>query len=805
MVGELTVDGMQTEEIYRIHPETLKACEGIRGDKYMQLFERTWGESHRRVARGIFRPEAVDGNYRLAELLERRLNERRAVPAGRVLAGAGTDKNVTLWNCFVSPLVQDSMKTDPNRPGKGIMYALADVAFSMQMGGGVGTDFSPLRPEGALVKRLLAPASGPLAFMDMWNAMCRTVMSAGDRRGAMMATMMCWHPDILKFIMAKHDPGRLRMFNLSVLITDDFMRAKDNDEMWELGHWVPPFEGQPVRVGEKANMWEGGEVRPWYVYEVIPARHLWNIIMESTFKYSEPGIIFVDRINKMNNLWWLEYISCTNPCGEQPLPPDQNCNLSHLNLAMMCTGLPFTDGCSIDQDMVDETARLMVQMSDRVIDLSNIPTPEQEREAQSKRRIGVGITGLANMLMFLRQRYGSPEAVRTAEMVMQQIRDSCYRESIELAKEKGPFPLFDRDKYLQGEFIKTLPEDILDGIATHGIRNSLLNTIAPTGTTSLGQCDNSSSGLECVFAARQNRKVLQRDNSYAMLTVEDFGFRVYANVRFGGDMDKALAEPLPDYMCTYKDLSPRDHIVMQAALQRKIDASVSKTINVPTDISFEDFTGVYDLANEMECKGCTTYREDETSGRGSVLTEAKADGVLVPVVDTPIRERPEVLDAKVYKLRWSHLPYPIFLTVSDEVLPDSRRLPFEVFINSKAVEDSEWQAAFTRLVTSIMRKSYTIEAMAFLVEELKQVWSPKGGEHKGPRYVPSLVALIGMTLDRHFEFCGYKPEGLLNASIEVVNNGEKPIGRICPSCGSPAVIHKEGCGECQECGWSNCK
>lgn len=798
-------------DIFALNPETAALVAEIQRNKYMLPHETSWRQTHARVARTLFSNETATR----AMELEIELEARRACPAGRVLAGAGSDRNVTWWNCFVAPLLQDSMLTEPDKPGLGIWACLADVAVSMQMGGGVGTDFSPLRPEGALVRRVGAPASGPLPFMDTWDSMCRTVMSAGYRRGAMMATMRIDHPDVRKFIRAKQDGARFRMFNVSVLVTDAFMEAKARDGAWDLGHWEPPFDASKiVETQERAG-------RPWYVYERVSARELWAEIMESTYKYAEPGVIFVDQINTFNNLWYCEDIQCTNPCGEQPLPPDANCNLSHVNLSRCTTGRPFTTECQLDVEAIERTARLLVRMSDNVIDLSPVPTKAQRAEGQAKRRIGLGITGLANALMFLRQRYGSPEAVLTTEFAMRTIRDSSYRESIELAREKGPFPAFDRDKYLAGEFIKTLPEDIRDGISEYGIRNALLNTVAPTGTVSIAQADNASGGLEPVFLARYRRKVLQPDNSFKESVIEDFGFRVYANALFDGDMDEALLAPIPHYMVTTADLTPEDHLLTQAAVQKYIDASVSKTINVPTETPYEAFAAIYDRAYELGCKGCTTYREVPDSGRGAVLSAIKDDEI--DTSDIPEageewferaklklpegRSRPEILDGRTYRLRWSALPYPMFLTVNDEVTPDGRRVPFEVFVNSKAVDYAHWVSALTRMISAVMRKGGDL---TFIPDELKAVWSARGGEFIDKRFVPSEVALIGLTLERHFREIGYitsEPEDPASAEeleITGAHYAELGIGRECQQCGALQVVRAEGCDKCLACGWSNC-
>lgn len=790
-------------DLFRHLGPTRALIDDVRREKYMQPGEVTWEQTHTRVANALFR----DDRQRVALLFDE-LAEGRACPAGRVMAGAGTDRNVTWWNCFVSPLVQDSMRTDPSRLGLGIMDALASVAYSMQMGGGVGTDFSPIRPEGAVVRRVGAQASGPLAFMDMWDGMCRTIMSAGARRGAMMATLICWHADILKFIRAKRNGARLRMFNVSVLVTDDFMRAVEVGADWDLGHWEPPFGGSPTTTVERYDPYYG-TTRPWFVYSRVQARELWNDIMRGAYRYAEPGVIFIDRVNELNNLYYAEHVQCTNPCGEQALAPDDNCNLSHVNLARCVEGVPFSEGCRIDYEAIDRCARLLVRASDNVIDLSPVPTAAQRSAAQAKRRIGLGITGLANALMFVRQRYGSPDALVTTERLMETLLHAAYRESIELSKERGPFPLFDREKYLTGKFVRTLPEDIRDGIAEHGIRNALLTTVAPTGTISIAQGENSSGGLEPVFRARYVRKKLEPDNSFSEHTIEDLGFRVYANVAASGDLDFVLdtaRHRLPDFMVTAKDLTPEDHLLTQAAIQKYVDNSVSKTINVPTETAFEDFVGIYSRAYALGCKGCTTYREDPASGRGAVLTEvtsASASASDVQSSHIELRERPDVLAGCTYRLRWSSLPYPMFVTVNDEILPDGRRVPFEVFINSKAVDYAHWVSALTRMISAVMRKGGDL---SFIPDELKQVWAARGGEFIDRRYVPSEVALIGYTLERHFVEIGYlKPPVSSDPSApEVTPVGFAELGAQCRDCGQPSVVRQEGCDKCLSCGWSNC-
>lgn len=489
------------------------------------------------------------------------------VPAGRINAGAGTDRNVTLFNCFVMGTIDDSLT--------GIMDALKDAAVTMQAGGGIGYDFSTLRPQDAPVMGVAASASGPLSFMDVWDAMCKTIMSAGVRRGAMMATMRVDHPDIFKFIDAKRDPQRLRMFNLSVLVTDEFMKAvKENAQF-------------PLRFGGK-------------VYRTISARGLWDHITQATYAYAEPGVIFIDRINQDNNLSYCETIAATNPCGEQPLPPYGACLLGSINLAAMLDG-----DFRIDRDKLKRAVQVAVRMMDNVVDVSRFPLPAQEKEAKSKRRIGLGVTGLADALALGGIVYGSDEAVRWVDDIMSFIAETAYMASVDLAKEKGAFPLFDAEKFIASGNMRKMPKHVQDAVSTHGIRNALLTSIAPTGTISL-YAGNVSSGIEPIFALEYDRKVMQKDGSKVTETVRDYAVDKW--------MRSHPNKPIPASFVTAQTLLPIDHVRMQAAAQKWIDSSISKTINCPEDISFDDFKDVYLQAWEMGCKGCTTYRPNDVTG-----------------------------------------------------------------------------------------------------------------------------------------------------------------------------------------------
>lgn len=515
-----------------------------------------------------------------AEKFYTALEDFKFIPAGRIVSGAGTQRNVTLSNCYVMGNIEDDMGS--------IFEHLKEAALTMQQGGGIGYCFSSLRPSGAKVKGVDSDASGPLTFMDVWDSMCRTIMSAGERRGAMMATMHCWHPDIEKFIEAKRDPSRLRMFNMSVLITDDFMEAVKSDSDWNL-----VFDRK--------------------VYKTVKAKSLWDKIMLSTYHYAEPGVIFIDRINQMNNLSYMEEIVATNPCGEQPLPPYGACLLGSINLAKMVKNI-FTDKAEVDYKLLTETVIIAIRMMDNVNDASKYPLQSQYDSAQAKRRIGLGVTGVADMFLMMGIRYGSQESVILLDRVMEAITDTSYITSIELAKEKGSFPALDKEAYVDSGFMRTRNIGIRDGVRTHGIRNALLTSIAPTGTISM-YANNVSSGIEPIFAPKYERKILNADGTHSVEVVKDYA--IYKYEEMFGEGKK------PPNLVTAQTITPSAHIRIQAVAQKHIDSSISKTTNCPEDINFDDFKDVYMLAWDMGCKGCTTYRPNEVTG--SVLTAIEDD------------------------------------------------------------------------------------------------------------------------------------------------------------------------------------
>jgi ribonucleoside-diphosphate reductase alpha chain len=1044
--------------------------------------EDTWW----RIARAL--AEAENGNA--AELdgyvgdFYSALEDYKYLPAGRITAGAGTGRHVTLFNCYVMGTIPDSMD--------GIFSMLREAALTMQQGGGIGYDFSTLRPKGAPVRGVAADASGPLTFMDVWDAMCRTVMSAGERRGAMMATMRCDHPDIEAFIEAKRDANRLRMFNLSVLVTDDFMEAVRTDSQWHLH-----FEN---RQGETIS-------EKW-----VNARELWNKIIRTTYDVAEPGVIFIDRINQLNNLGYCETIAATNPCvpgdtpimtadgyqpiqdlvdrevsiwngqgwetvrpfstgfnslvevllsngqrlictpthdfvlgdgtkvaaedlvagsvlqkaehegyqghealanaysqgfysgdgtknakkswvyspkysvisrlcgsvaenehperkfrvwshgtmlakdyvpinerledriewlaglldadgtltiaatgapslqltskdyeflanvqlfltglgvwshlgieahtgqsgfnrvhsasrlsistpgvarlqelglktsrlqlpadypvssrarklrvvsvtdtgrseetfcftsketgmgifngiltgqcGEQPLPPYGACLLGSINLARLVNA-PFTHQADLDMDQLDQLVATAVRMMDNVVDVSFFPVPQQAEEAKAKRRIGLGVTGLADALAMCRLKYGSPEAVKQTGEWMEAITLAAYSASIELAKEKGAFPLFNADGFLRkGSFAaERLPIEMQDDIRKYGIRNALLTSIAPTGTISL-YAGNVSSGIEPVFAYGYTRKVLQVDGSKAEEEVVDYAVALYQELYPG--------EELPDYFVTAQELQPKHHLFMQAAAQQWVDSSISKTINVPETISFEDFRDVYEEAYEMGCKGCTTYRPNDVTG--SVL-EVKKPEVTKSKEDTRISHypdgRPKVLTGETYKLKWPNEPHAFYITFTDQVdMAKGTKRPFEIFINSKNVDHFQWTVALTRMISAVFRRGGNV---SFVANELREVFDPKGGAFMQGKYVPSLLAAIGDVVAEHMTAIGYgdfRPKSVVDRERPVTQPealaapyGVQAPEHQCKDCGSYNVKKEAGCFVCKDCGSSKC-
>ena len=758
----------------------LKAADGA-------VLDGTVEDSWRRVAKALAVPEKDTAAW--AERFYEALEDFAFLPAGRILAGAGSDRKVTLFNCFVMGAIDDDMS--------GIFDALKQAALTMQQGGGIGHDFSTLRPKGAPVHGVGADASGPISFMRVWDAMCRTIMSAGHRRGAMMATLACDHPDIEAFIDAKREPGELRMFNLSVLVTDAFMDAVRRDAPWDL-----TFAGT--------------------TYRTLSARALWDKIMRATYAYAEPGVVFIDRVNQRNTLAYCENIHATNPCGEQPLPPYGACLLGSINLSRLVIE-PFTERAVLDLERLESLVAVAVRMLDNAIDVSGYPLPEQAREARAKRRIGLGITGLADALIMCGARYGGAGAVALTEQWMARFRRAAYLASSDLAAEKGAFPLYDRKAYLAGETVSDLEPRLREAIAANGMRNGLVTSIAPTGTISL-MADNVSSGIEPVYAFSYHRNVALPEGGTQTTEVVDHAYRRYREA-IGEDA------PLGPAFVDAQSLTPADHLVMQATVQRFIDSSISKTINCPEAIAFDDFKSIYARAYELGCKGCTTYRPNAVTG--AVLetdeqaaaraasenqTELALDDPLSVHPDDPFDagrviymtqplDRPEELPGTTYKLRWPESEYALYITVND-IVRDGRRRPFEIFINSKNMEHYAWTMGLMRMISAVFRRGGDV---SFVVDELKAVFDPRGGQWMGGAYVPSLLAAIGDVIEKHMIAIGFLQKSTAGGARRAAGGENFMAGtetampaKGCPRCGRHGLIRQEDCDSCTECGYSKC-
>ena len=708
--------------------------------------DRSFAETAERVARAVAEAEAPEQRKWWEERFRDAVAGMRFIPAGRVLAGAGTDRSVTLFNCFVMGTIPDSLD--------GIFEHLKQAALTMQQGGGVGMDFSTIRPAGSVVRGVGADASGPLSFMDCWDSMCRTVHSAGQRRGAMMACLRIDHPDIEAFIDAKRDPARFRNFNLSVLATDAFMAALGSD-----GDWPLLFDGETIRT--------------------VRARELWERLMRATFDVAEPGVIFVDRVNQQNNLAHCETISASNPCGEQMLPPYGACLLGSINLARLVEN-PFEDG-KLNEAELTELTNTAVRMLDNVIDISRYPLPQQEAEAKAKRRIGLGITGLADALLFCGAAYGSSDAVALTQRWLGIIKREAYRASARLAAEKGVFPLYD-PSMLDRPNLAELDVETRALISEYGLRNGCLTSIAPTGTTSL-LAGNVSSGIEPVFAFSYNRKIRKPDGGHREERVEDYAMRVWRELK--GD-----APPPPELFVSAQTLSPSDHLTMQAAAQALIDSSISKTVNCPEDIGFEPFADIYVEGYHLGCKGLTTYRPNAVTG--SVLSVAEAPK---PPVEELLAPRADQLHGTTYKLKWPESAHAVYVTINDVEQGGTRR-PFEMFINSKNMEHYAWTLGLTRMISAVFRRSPDV---AFVAEELKAVFDPRGGAWMQGRYVPSLLAAIGDVVERHLG--GLLPQAAPANAFAATATKAMPQ---CPQCGASALVKIEGCNNCLDCGYSKC-
>ncbi|SPB13424.1 ribonucleotide reductase system [Caballeronia novacaledonica] len=813
-------------------------------EKYAKGDETRVEDIYRRVARGVALAEPKETRAKIeAEFVDN--FTRGALGAGRIMSAAGAGIDATLINCFVQPVGDAIQGTDSNGL-PGIYVALLQAAETMRRGGGVGYNFSAIRPRGARVHSTGSAASGPCSYMDVFDASCRTVESAGSRRGAQMGILDCSHPDLLEFIAAKHTKGRWNNFNVSVAVTDEFMQAVADDGTWQLVHKAEPSPAQ--RAAEDMHQREDG----LWVYREVRARDVWNTIMRSTYDVAEPGVVFMSRMNDDNNLRAVESIRATNPCGEQPLPAYGCCNLGPLNLtrfvhdpfAQMRGGVP-----SFDWDALARTTRTQVRFLDDVLDVTLWPLEEQAREAAAKRRIGVGFTGLGDTLVMLGLRYDAQEGRDFAIRVARTMRDEAYRASVELAKERGKFPLFDAKRYLEeGTFASRLPDDIKIAIREHGIRNSHLLSIAPTGTVSLAFADNASNGIEPAFSWTYQRTKRMADGSRQTFPVEDHAYRLYREM--GGDVNA-----LPDYFVSALEMSAHDHMEMMAAVQPFVDTSISKTVNVPADYPFDKFQDLYFEAWRRGLKGLATYRPNETLGAVLSVTPAETpsdspdpeldlDPLRIAIDHRPRGALPAIIEKVEFLTQAGKKSLYLavsFIEVTGRIGGEDVTIerPIEFFIpTGQRDESQQWITATMRSLSLAARGGFAARTL----QDMRKVSWDRGqvrlGDverldgHRSPRWHDSEVAALAYAIQQILYRRGFldaegeqipsrvlarkhadgtpHPVAIADEREEVsegiargeIDSHSLPLmhGRKCATCGANAVIRKDGCDFCTACG-----
>jgi len=793
-------------------------------EKYLKADEQNVGDLYARVAKALASVESPAAREEWTQRFLANL-QAGAIGAGRIMSAAGAGIEATLINCFVQP-VGDCIQGTDAEGYPGIYEALREAAETMRRGGGVGYDFSRIRPKGAEVKGTASLASGPCSYINVFDQSCSTVESAGARRGAQMGVLRIDHPDVLDFITAKRTPGRWNNFNVSVAVSDAFMHALDSGQTWELVH--------PAKPG-KALMDAGAHQRDdgQWVYRSLPATELWDTVMRSAYDFAEPGILFLDHINQDNNLRYCESIAATNPCGEQPLPAYGCCDLGPVILTRFVRNPFGVDGePSFDFAAFEAVVATQVRALDNVLDLTFWPLQQQRDEAQAKRRIGVGFTGMGNALCMLKLRYDQPDGRDMATRIARTMRDAAYRASVALAQEKGAFPAFEADAYLSaGTFASRLDADLQKAIRTHGIRNSHLLSIAPTGTVSLAFADNASNGIEPPFSWTYQRKKREADGSTATYTVEDHAWRVYKQL--GGSVDS-----LPPWFVSALAMSAQDHIAMMAAVQPFVDTAISKTVNVPADYAYDSFKDLYLQAWQARLKGLATYRPNAILG--SVLSETPAapapavkatkfvahnvDPMRAVVEKRPKGALPAVAEKVEYWTQEGHKTVYLvvsFLPIHDEAGQVVSHRAIEFFMPVGQNSDSQqWNTASMRLLSLAARGGFLDRALT----DMRKVAWDRGpvrlGHHtkddgtRVPKWHESEVAAIAFAVqqimaeqERRDAQAAASGQPVAEASLQSTRLAEgQPTthnvmaGKPCSECGAHAVIRKDGCDYCTQCG-----
>ena len=789
-------------------PQTISA--DVLQEKYLKAGETSGQDVYRRVARALASVEAPDVQAQFEALFLANL-QAGAIGAGRIMSAAGAGIQATLINCFVQP-VGDSIQGVDDEGYPGIYEALREAAETMRRGGGVGYDFSRIRPRGAQVRGTASIASGPCSYINVFDQSCATVESAGARRGAQMAVLCMDHPDILEFIGAKRTPGRWNNFNVSVAVNDSFMAALQAGLDWQLVHRAQPC-AQRITGGafqRSDGLW---------VYAIMPAQDLWDAVMRSAYDYAEPGILFLDTIARDNNLSAIEVISATNPCGEQPLPPYGCCDLGPVILPQFVRHpFGFSGTAAFDFEGFEQAVALQVRALDNVLDLSFWPLVQQREEAAAKRRIGVGFTGLGNTLAMLCLRYDSDAGRAMAVRIACHMRDAAYAASVALAMERGPFPLFDPAQYLQpGNFASRLPQALQQAIASYGIRNSHLLSIAPTGTVSLAFADNASNGIEPAFSWVYRRKKRLADGSTQDYAVEDHAWRLYRHL--GGDVNA-----LPDYFVSALEMAAQDHLAMMQAVQPFVDTAISKTVNVAVDYPFAQFRDLYLQAWQAGLKGLATYRPNSILGAVLDVPPTPAAGLEAAALSpdpmrSVIESRPRgALSAVAEKIEyWTQEGRKtLYLVVS--FLPVEatggqgsvdRAIEFFMPVGQDG-ESQQWVTASMRLLSLAARGGFLQRALG---DMRKVAWD------RGPVRLGSFTRHDGAQLplwhDSEVAALAYAIENIIaqrqsQAAAPAPPHGDAvstqaglpPMGgRKCQDCGARAVIRKDGCEHCSACGW----